>query len=143
MGKNLNKPSTGTVFCDIDGTLVKHNYSVETTPDQPIHATVNRLKRLQERNYKIVLTTARSADDCEAATRLLNELGIKTTYSLVNLGSGPRILINDQKNIFQKKAFSLSVWRNTSLLIPSTAQILLSISFMLNLFLVFFFSARS
>lgn len=89
-----------TIFCDIDGTILKHEE--DTYLCNPAHTPTilpGAKEKLQEwvaRGCIIILTTGRPAttEQTQAQLRLL---GIPYHYLITNLGSYKRVVINDNK----------------------------------------------
>ena len=90
-----------TIFCDIDGTLVKHNppiesckydYSMELLP-----GTLDTILEWDRRGYNIILTTGRRESMRELTEKQLSEVGIIYDQLIMGIKGGPRYLINDKK----------------------------------------------
>ena len=98
--KNTPDPSgfKGTVFCDLDGTLVLHE--ALPTYSKPLVLTEGAaefLKVLEENDYELVICTARSHADEEKIKNALLEANIYFSKLICGLSSGTRILLNDSK----------------------------------------------
>jgi hypothetical protein len=111
------KRSYGTLFVDIDGTLVK-NSSVHFPPyigeSEPIIPNVDIIKQLQQSGkFEIILTTSRPEKYRMVTEFQLNELGIKFKALLMGLFHSKRIIINDysKSNPF-KSCDSINLKRN-------------------------------
>lgn len=90
----------GTIFLDIDGTIIKHQkdlLSMITNNAEVIEGTVEKLLEWHAAGYKIILTTARPESARLKTQQQLSELGIIYHQLIMNLGSGPRVVINDTK----------------------------------------------
>jgi hypothetical protein len=108
----------GTIFCDIDGTLIRHQ-------DKPDYSRLPELlpgsrEKLQAwiaDGYRIVLCTARAKQDEARLTAMLAALDIPYHDMLCGLPSGTRILINDRKPhaIFTAQAASLEIARDAGI----------------------------
>lgn len=85
-----------TIFCDIDGTLVK---SMSRPYDGEYNVLENNykiIKREYERGCQIIFTTARPSSAQEVTTLMLRQLGFKNNCKLImDLHNSRRILIND------------------------------------------------
>ncbi len=96
LDKRIVKP--GTIFCDLDGTLVKHedvpSYDV---PLEVLPGTMEKLKEWEEKGHKVILSTSRKSQDKEKLVKALREKGLPYSDLVMDLPSGPRHLINDRK----------------------------------------------
>ena len=116
-----------SIFCDIDGVLLKHsdhsNNNVEK--NLPLINNIKALNNLRKENHKVILTTARSPKYRAGLERLLKDFNIQYDYLICGLASGPRILINDRKpsKPFTLQANAIESYRN-ELLMVNTDQIL-------------------
>jgi len=86
----------GTLFIDIDGTIVDHG------TDVPLPGAVEKINEAYDKGYMIVLTTLRgegyttqSKFSCPETLRLLRAIGVKYHTVIWNCPS-PRIVINDE-----------------------------------------------
>ena len=79
-----------TIFCDIDGTLVKHNPPIEP-------GTLDTILEWDRRGYNIILTTGRRESMREVTEKQLSEVGIIYDQLIMGIKGGPRYLINDKK----------------------------------------------
>ena len=87
-----------SIFCDIDGVLIKHEPHSDCDPDTNHKLPgVEKLKQWRKENHKVVLTTARSEKNRKETIQLLSTLGIEYDELVMELRSGPRIVINDRK----------------------------------------------
>ena len=114
----MNKPKT--IFCDLDGTLVKHpgsgyiraiqdpNYELKVLPG------VNEfLYHIDVNSYHLVITTGRKESAREATVKQLQRVGILYDQLIMGFGGGDRILINDRKNDrAEDTAFAINLTRN-------------------------------
>ena len=110
----MNPPKT--IFCDIDGTILKHtgdiflNYS---DPPVVLSDVVKNIKEWEKLNYKIILTTGRKECLREVTEKQLLLCGIIYDDLIMNLSNGPRVLINDKKpNSPENSAFAINLVRN-------------------------------
>ena len=114
-----SKNARKTIFCDIDGTLVKFPESFEGFKDLPkginkmelLPGTLDKLWEWETSGYNIILTTGRKESMRPETERQLREVGIFWDHLIMGLGPGPRYLIND-KNAGNDTAFAINVERN-------------------------------
>lgn len=97
------KPITmkkGTIFCDLDGTLIRHVPIPSVSGDEieVIPGSAEKLKEFQEKGYMIVLTTSRPQHKVFGIMDKLKEAGLEFDQVICDLPLGPRHLINDTKN---------------------------------------------
>lgn len=99
-----------SIFCDIDGTLFKHQTS------DILHNSSELLQKLHQENHKIILTTARQ--DEKRLKHILYENSIPFDDLICNLNSGPRYLVNDLKPDIPliPQAYSVNIFRNEGIL---------------------------
>lgn len=100
-----------TIFIDLDGTLVEHNYDPQRTDDIILHGTVETLLRWRDDGHRLVLTTARCQIDCERFIARMRHHGIVFSHVVCDITAEPRVLINDRKGT-ARKAFSVNIDRN-------------------------------
>jgi hypothetical protein len=90
-----------TIFCDVDGTLIKHYPpTVTTMPDHTsiaLEGTIEKLLEWDKKGYNIVLVSGRRESSREITTKQLQQLGIIYDKLILGIGGGERILINDRK----------------------------------------------
>ena len=90
-----------TIFCDIDGTLVKFpdtnlDQIVDERHDMEIlPGTIDKLWEWESLGYNIILTTGRKESMREATQKQLRRAGIFWDQLIMGLGPGKRVLIND------------------------------------------------
>ncbi|KAN0096776.1 hypothetical protein V8E51_015581 [Hyaloscypha variabilis] len=88
-----------TLFCDIDGTLIKNSgqYFVPRWGTQPaLEDNVAHLKKLHERGRtQIILTTTRPEGWRELTEKQLKEAGVPYDKLVLGLWHGQRVVIND------------------------------------------------
>ena len=107
-----------TIFCDLDGTLVKHcgdatliqdpNYELKILP-----GTIKILNDWNRNGYYIIITTGRKESAREATIKQLQRAGILYDQLIMGFGGGDRILINDRKSgRTEDTAFAINVTRN-------------------------------
>lgn len=90
-----------TIFCDIDGTLIKHYPpTITTMPDHVsivLEGTIEKLLEWDKKGYNIILVSGRRECSREITTKQLQQLGIIYDKLILGIGGGERILINDRK----------------------------------------------
>jgi mannose-6-phosphate isomerase-like protein (cupin superfamily) len=113
----MEKPKT--IFCDIDGTLIKHTGDIIENYNQPsdiLEGVAKNIRQWEKLNYKIILTTGRK--EClrkKTEEQLINN-GIIYDYLIMGLTNGPRVLINDKKiNGIENMAYAINLTRNKGL----------------------------
>ena len=106
-----------TIFCDIDGTLVKHYPPIITT--QPNHipvlidGTIEKLLEWDKSGYNIILVSGRRESSRIITEKQLQQLGIIYDKLILGIGGGERILINDRKPDNDKDyAIAINLKRN-------------------------------
>src|SRR6056300_305095 len=90
-----------TIFCDIDGTLVKQNTAAENAqPDLPLillPGTAEKLETWDRSGYNIILTTGRKESMRYSTESQLRKAGIYYDQLIMGIGGGKRYLINNRK----------------------------------------------
>lgn len=90
-----------TIFCDIDGTLVKHckptDAQLPTHKLELLDGTLEKLSEWERNGFKIILTTGRKESLRRVTAKQLEEIGIIYDLLIMGLGGGKRYLINDKK----------------------------------------------
>ena len=108
-----------TVFCDIDGTLLKYRawgeYSLRDS--KPTPGSVSKLQEWCERGHIIILTTARPEEMRNLTIQELMSNGIPFDQLVMGVGRGVRHLINDNspKNPGVDRAIAHSISRDEGL----------------------------
>ena len=121
---NLIKEETEakyTIFCDLDGTLVKHNEPAEIqSPDLVLEVLPGVLEKFREwdgKGYRIIITTGRKESARESTIKQLQRAGITYDQLIMGFGGGDSILINDRKpNSDRDTAYAINLERNKGLL---------------------------
>ena len=106
-----------TIFCDIDGTLVKHRSPlVSCKPNYKMDLLDGTLEKLDEWDrlgYNIILTTGRRESARPETEKQLAEAGIIYDQLIMGIGGGHRYIINDRKpNIGRDTAHAVNIDRN-------------------------------
>ncbi len=112
--------SPKTVFCDIDGTLLKHHGDIFANAAgagaEILPGVYDALKEWERRNYRIVLITGRKESQRKATEEILHSLHIPYDVLLMGLPNGDRVLINDRKpEGVRATAYAVSPARNAGL----------------------------
>ena len=84
-----------TIFCDIDGTLVKAMYRPYTDPYVILDNNYKVIKAEYDRGCQIIFTTARPDYAFDTTLNMLHELGFYNCKLIMGLHNARRILIND------------------------------------------------
>ena len=111
----MNKPKT--IFCDLDGTLVKHSNPVEIQnldlELEVLPGVHDKLREWDDKGYHIVITTGRKKSAKESTIKQLQRAGILYDQLIMGFGGGDRILINDRKTDSNRDtAYSINLKRN-------------------------------
>jgi len=106
-----------TIFCDLDGTLVKHSNPVEiqnlNLELEVLPGVYDKLREWDTKGYFIIITTGRKESSREATVKQLQRAGILYDQLIMGFGGGDRILINDRKSgRTEDTAFAINVTRN-------------------------------
>ena len=114
----MNNSKKCSIFCDIDGTLIKYREFNQYDKKEaiPIESIINRINKAYDKNHMIILTTARPEYLRIFTMNELNNLQIKYHTLLMSINRGPRILINDYENTNNYRAFNFSVKRNEGII---------------------------
>jgi ribosomal protein L23 len=109
----------GTVICDVDGVLLKHNNNSNDNPEHNIiiGQCINKLNKIREENNKIILVTARPVKTRQSFEKLLHIFNIPYDDIVMGLNPGPRYLINDIKpsNPFVKQSIGFNLIRDSGI----------------------------
>jgi len=110
----IKKPKT--IFCDIDGTILKHVHRfsdiIDTEPTL-LNGVRDKLNQWDSQGHKIIFVTARKESAREITEKHLKQLGLCWDHLLMGIGGGERILINDKLNPIDKdRAKSVNVITN-------------------------------
>lgn len=94
-----NKPHT--IFCDIDGTILKHAHSISdvmTADAQLLPAVQQKINQWDSQGHRIIFVTARKESARARTEQQLAELGLAWDQLIMGCTSGTRYLINDKLN---------------------------------------------
>ena len=105
-----------SVFCDVDGVLLKHKpNSNDNIEDNIILGNcVETINKWKEENKKIIICTSRPKNTIQTFSELLRKININYDELIMGLNPGPRYIINDIKptNIFVKQAREVNLIRD-------------------------------
>lgn len=108
-----------TIFCDIDGTLVKHAPPhISSKPSfkmELLEGTLETLLEWDKKGYNIILTTGRKESLRKITKKQLANAGIFYDQLIMGIGGGPRIVINDCKPNGDQYASAINLERNTGI----------------------------
>ena len=109
-----------TIFCDLDGTLVKHSNPIDIqNPKLELEVLPGVHEKLIEwdtKGYCVIITTGRKECAREATIQQMRRAGINYDHLIMGFGGGDRILINDRKpNSNRDTAYAINVNRNKGL----------------------------
>ena len=101
-----------TIFCDIDGTLIKHFPPTETAkPDfkpEILKGTLQKLLEWDKKGYNIILISGRREGSRQETERQLASLGIIYDLLILGIGGGKRYIINDRKP-YGKEDYAIAI----------------------------------
>ena len=114
----MSRPKT--IFCDLDGTLVKHSNPIEIqNPNyylQVLPGVHEKLIEWDTKGYHVVITTGRKRSAREATVKQMQRVGINYDQLIMGFGGGDRILINDRKrNSDRDTAYAINLERDKGL----------------------------
>ena len=105
-----------TIFCDIDGTLVKHELpwknAIPKKQLELLPGTIEKFSEWDAKGYIIILVTGRKESLRANTERQLAEAGIIYDQLVMGIGGGPRVLINDDKPNGSITSFAFNLNRN-------------------------------
>jgi len=115
----MNKSKT--IFCDLDGTLVKHSNPVEIqNPNlelEVLPGTHEKLREWDSKGYHIIITTGRKESSRDSTIKQMQRAGINYDQLVMGFGGAVRYIINDTKvDSTDDTAFAITVERNKGLL---------------------------
>jgi ribonucleotide monophosphatase NagD (HAD superfamily) len=105
---------TKTIFCDIDGTLIKFKEKFNSILDkaEALEYSAETTMQWHRKGYKIILVTGRTEPFRKRTQEQLEESGIIYDQLIMGAGSGERYLINDRTDKLEPTAFSINVERD-------------------------------
>jgi dTDP-glucose pyrophosphorylase len=90
-----------TIFCDIDGTIIKHAHmfsEISKHKSEALAGVVSKFNEWDAKGHKVILTTARKESARQGTEKALEELGLSWDLLIMGVTSGTRVLINDKLN---------------------------------------------
>jgi NDP-sugar pyrophosphorylase family protein len=94
---SVEKPKT--IFCDIDGTILKHvhRFSDINLDSQPVlNGVIKKFNEWDSQCHRIILCTARKESAREITEKQLKNIGIAWDQLIMGCTNGERLLINDK-----------------------------------------------
>lgn len=88
-----------TIFCDIDGTIIKHAHRfshVSKYPAFDLPGVINKFNEWDSQGHKVILTTARKESARYITEKQLSDLGMAWDLLVMGVTSGTRVIINDK-----------------------------------------------
>jgi hydroxymethylpyrimidine pyrophosphatase-like HAD family hydrolase len=115
----MSRPKT--IFCDLDGTLVKHSNPTEIqNPDlylQLLPGVKEKLIEWDTKGYHVVITTGRKESARASTIKQMQIAGINYDQLIMGFGGGDRIIINDRKpGSTRDTAYAINLERNKGLI---------------------------
>jgi NDP-sugar pyrophosphorylase family protein len=110
---STEKPST--IFCDIDGTILKHVHSfsdVTNIKPELLPGVREKFDEWDSKGHKLILVTARKESARALTEEHLRMLGIPYDQLIMGAASGCRIIINDKIYDNKDRAASVNVVTN-------------------------------
>ena len=106
-----------TIFCDIDGTILKHQGQLSniTIDQELIEGTLDKLNEWFNSNYTIILTTARPESMRPLTIDQMSKYNINYDLLIMGLPTGERIIINDISGQGINRASAINLLRNNGI----------------------------
>jgi hypothetical protein len=106
-----------TIFCDIDGTLLKHHgdgclYKAMKNPPELLPNVIETIDRWKYNEYRVILTTGRPESMRKRTEEQLDMVGIFYDMLIMGLPHGERVVVNDSKPKLHDTAIGIVVERN-------------------------------
>ena len=100
IGKTFRERKKGTIFCDLDGSLIKHVPVPSENGEEMeiIEGSLEKLREFRESGYFLVLTTSRPQNKVFGVLEKLRSMKLEFDQIICDLPIGPRHLINDSKD---------------------------------------------
>jgi len=117
--RTFAEESKGTIFCDLDGTVIVHEDSPEDSHGiKVLDGAVKKIRDWKDEGYYIVLSTARNGLNREYLVNELIRNNIVYDELIMDLSSGPRIVVNDRKpsEFLRPSASAFEVKRNQGIM---------------------------
>ncbi len=110
----MKRPTT--IISDIDGTLIRHNGSLDAQifkEPELLPGVREKFNEWDIKGYNIILITGRRESLRDLTELQLKNLGIFYDQLIMGVGGGPRVLINDLKtNSNEPTAVAVNLVRN-------------------------------
>ena len=103
------------IFCDIDGTILKHHGTTQgVIKKRPkvLNGVLERFNHWDERGYTIIIVTGRRESLREITENQLRKFGLFWDYLIMGLGPGCRLLIGDNTPDGDITNFAISLERD-------------------------------
>jgi UDP-N-acetylglucosamine diphosphorylase / glucose-1-phosphate thymidylyltransferase / UDP-N-acetylgalactosamine diphosphorylase / glucosamine-1-phosphate N-acetyltransferase / galactosamine-1-phosphate N-acetyltransferase len=97
--KEFYTPRAKTIFCDIDGTVLKHAHTISdalTRPPLVLDRVIEKFNQWDSQGHKIILVTARKESTRAVTEAQLTALGLAWDQLIMGAGGGARYVINDK-----------------------------------------------
>ena len=118
-----------TIFCDLDGTVLKHLHRFSDLIDcnpQVLPGVIEKINEWDSLGHKLIFVTARKESARKMTEKHLTKLGLCWDQLIMGVTSGERILINDKLNygnpnraiginIITDQGFELTNWEDFGL----------------------------
>jgi len=104
-----------TIFCDIDGTLLKHHGDtrmITINHPQSLPGVVDKINEWELNGHHIILTTGRRESLRQRTEEHLQAMGIPYDILLMGITSGHRVLINDKNTRGDDTCFAVNLKRD-------------------------------
>lgn len=104
-----------TIFCDIDGTLLYHDWDTHMKDPERIllPGTFEKIKKWDKLGYRIILTTGRKESTRSVTEQQLKNAGIIYDQLIMGISGSYRVLINDKKpNGKRNTCYAINLERN-------------------------------
>ena len=105
-----------TIFCDIDGCIIKHNGNLTTQLLMEAELLPGAIDKINEWNYMgytLILTTGRKESMRKKTEQDLENLGVFYDKLIMGLPRGERVVINDKKyGSEEDQASAINLTRN-------------------------------
>lgn len=127
--KEFHTEKPMTIFCDLDGTILKHLHRFSELPkNDPVSlpGVLEKINQWDSHGHKIIFVTARKESARQMTEEHLRKLGLCWDILIMGVTSGPRVIINDKLdkshpdralsiNVITDVGFELVNWDNFNL----------------------------
>jgi dTDP-glucose pyrophosphorylase len=97
--KEFQTEKPKTIFCDIDGTILKHKHRYSDIPNSDpiiLSGVLEKINEWDSLGHKIIFVTARKESARKTTEEHLRKLGLCWDQLIMGMTSGVRILVNDK-----------------------------------------------